>query len=59
MVTKVVNTGDSSGGLFALIIVLVIIAAGFIAYQQGMFGNKSTVEINLPGGKEITGSVTK
>jgi hypothetical protein len=58
MATKEVIIADSSSGI--VLVLLVVLAFGaFIAYQQGMFSDKKDFEINLPGGKEISGSVSE
>lgn len=58
MATKEVIHTNSSNGI-ALVVLIVVILAGFIAYQQGMFNNDKDIEINLPGGKQISGSVSE
>lgn len=58
MVTKVIKEQDSSAGIVAIIAILAVLLVGFFLYNQGYFGHNSTdVNINLPNGKTISGSV--
>lgn len=61
MTTKIVKVGDSSGSVLVLILVLVALAVGgYVLYNQGYLGNKTTdININLPGGKTVSGSVSE
>jgi len=58
MATKEIIHTDSSNGIVIILLLAVLIGA-FIAYQNGAFSNDEKFEINLPGGKEISGSVSQ
>jgi predicted negative regulator of RcsB-dependent stress response len=58
MATKEVIHTDSSNGI-ALVLVVVLIIGAFFAYQQGMFTNEKSIEINLPNGKGISSTISE
>lgn len=58
MADKEVIYTDSSNGV-ALVLLVVLVFGLLLAYQQGMFSDEKDFEINLPDGKEISGSVSE
>ena len=58
MATKEVIHTDSSNGI-ALVLVVVLIIGAFFAYQQGMFSNEKSIEINLPSGQGISSTISE
>lgn len=58
MSTKEIIHTDSSNGV-ALVLLVVVLFGLFIAYQQGAFNDQKEIHINLPDGKEISGSVSE
>mgnify|MGYP000128367684 CR=1 FL=1 len=59
MATKVIRE-ESSTGIVAVFAIVLLLVIGFVLYNQGYFGNdKADININLPNGQSISGSVSK